>query len=120
MRIVLIAASAVSFVRKAASILMLAAALTACAEVAAWFGGGGFDPDTEMYMACAGYTKTLPVLTTLKPRMSAGQVAAVDTAIELVGPVCRAADDGVVDPADVAEVRDTVKGLIDLRRDMKE
>lgn len=76
------------------------------------FTQGTYEPKVEMYLACAGYAKALPIATTFKPRMSPDQVKTIDVVVELVGPICRAAEDGRIDAADVEDVRARVRDLV--------
>ena len=51
-------------------------------------------PEARLFVACTSYVKSLRIINTLKPKLTAIQVQTIKNVVKVVRPICNAAAEG--------------------------
>lgn len=84
-------------VRRFLGVSVVALALSGCGGTGSLFGGGTVESD--LYVACKGFSSTEQALRPFKDEMTDDQFATMQTAVNIAVPICVQPVGEVADPA---------------------
>jgi len=93
--------------------MVLACAVAGCSAI------DDVPADARLAAACRAYAATLTTLATVKPEMSSGQIAVVDSAVAVAGPLCRNGEFVASTASALATVTGAVRDLATVEQEVK-